>query len=67
MFSGRRQIGSLWEANKPVISWSEAIVGELGLLSGPAVFVVSCSTEVCSTEDAQIFLVVRRVYSQVDR
>jgi len=31
------------EANEPVISWSEAIIDELGRLSGPAVFVVNDS------------------------
>ena len=34
------------EANEPVISWSEAIVDELGRLRGPAVFVDNDSTEV---------------------
>jgi len=37
-------------------------VDELGLLIGPAIFVVNDSTEVYvrQTEDAKIFLVVRR-------
>ena len=34
------------EANEPVISWSEAIVDELGRLRGPAAFVVNDTTEV---------------------
>jgi len=49
------------EVNEPVISWSEAIVDGLGRLRGPAVFCCQrLHRNVRSTEDAKIFLVVRR-------